>query len=84
MAEALTLKDYTDVISMFYGVESFSSRITDLIVTSRHATGDIFDKDKVLHPQIMSEYFTDQEKLRLFLKANPMFIGLYIFVIASM
>lgn len=84
LAEAISLKEWSDVMSGFYGSERLSETIINYIVASRDCNPDWYTRNIIIETNYMREYFTDAEKLREFLNSNPVYVGLYIFVFIKM
>lgn len=80
IGEAISLMELCDALSLFYQEDTeqiFSETVIDMIASTR--TRIHRAQVASLNASAMNDYFTD-EKFHAFLLANPVFVGLYIFI----
>lgn len=80
ISEAVSLMELSDVLSLFYQ-ENTEVPFSDAIISQISTTRTRIHRAQMtsMHASAMSEYFTD-DKFQAFLLANPLFVGLYIYV----
>lgn len=80
ISEAISLMEICDTLSLFYQ-ENTELTFSESIITQISNTRTRVHRAQMtsLHASAMAEYFTD-DKFHAFLLANPVFVGLYIYV----
>lgn len=79
--ESLSLVEVAENLSIFFneGSQPFTETLLQIISYNRERS---VMKDVCLQEEQMREYFVSEESARRFLLVNPVYIGIYIFLVA--